>query len=162
MSFASLTSRAFCRRPSSTTLRNGLQGLSSPPLLDVDDDGPHLPVETPTPRKVCTRCHESKPLKAFSIRKSGRQAGQLLPHCKPCNSAQVVAAHKANPEAANAAQKKWRDANPDKAKAQWKRARVRRVQRNPQYYSELHASRRDQQREYMRDYYQQHKQRAAA
>jgi hypothetical protein len=89
-------------------------------------------------KKRCTRCGQWKSLSCFTMRKSGKRAGERLPYCKPCNSSYVAQQHKADPKAAQAAQKRWRDANPEKAQAQWARARTKRLERNPNYWRELH------------------------
>ena len=40
--------------------------------------------------KVCSKCHEPKPLSEFYIRKTGIGFGKPKPECKACNIAAAV------------------------------------------------------------------------
>jgi hypothetical protein len=44
--------------------------------------------------KRCPRCTATKPIGAFTVRRSGERLGQAVAHCKKCNSATVTAAHR--------------------------------------------------------------------
>lgn len=98
--------------------------------------------ELAIPLKRCTRCRELKGLECFVVRKSGKRKGHRLVYCKECNNKAAYAARKADPEAANAAaraaQARWRVENPEKARAQWARAREKRLERNPNYWRDVY------------------------
>jgi len=95
--------------------------------------------------KICTKCHESKPLDQFG--KDSRRRDGLQGRCKPCTNAANRVSYAANPERhapsrrayraahpdqkriadrrwraenpkkVNAAARKWRSANPEKSRA---------------------------------------------
>lgn len=91
--------------------------------------------------KTCTKCHETKPLAAFSMTSDKRLKTQKPKSwCKVCCSALACANQRANKETVYAKQAAWRDAN----RAQWnsrmavvgKKRHAAKLQRLPCWYDQ--------------------------
>ena len=85
--------------------------------------------------KVCTKCHENKPLDAFAIAKNGRYGRRGC--CKDCMNfkrrgdkpARVLKTE----EEKNETKAKWRKANPDKVKETAKKWRDNNPEKKAEY-----------------------------
>lgn len=93
--------------------------------------------------KRCSKCGIEKPLTEFSIRKSGRQAGQLRLPCRACSAIRS---------------QEWREANPERYEHNKDRQSIRKKQRwqaDPEYRKkivDLNRERRQKNPESVRAY----------
>lgn len=66
--------------------------------------------------KTCTKCGVMKSIDDFYPRRDGNRVGRRS-DCKKCQNAKSAEWHSANPERSKELSKAWREANPDKVKA---------------------------------------------